>query len=117
MFMLKMQLNFLLSHAKADSDVGLYADMIYDNMGPEQIRQFIMRPDLKEFLTAVNPEIAQYWPWFERLKNELVAILTEEETPTHTKEGEPSQPPGEDTGSDAVLQPEKTAAGNAATDT
>jgi len=45
-------------------------------MTEAQIRDFIGRSDLKEFLISINPQVETLWSWFERLQREVLAGLT-----------------------------------------
>lgn len=76
MFMLKMQLKMLVNKAAANADPALYADLILDSMPEAQIREFLGQPNLREFLTELNPAVLNYWPWFEQLQAEVLAGLT-----------------------------------------
>ena len=77
LIMLKMQVKNLVTKAAAGADPALYADLIIDNMAESQIREFLGQPNLKEFLTNLEPGVAQYWPWFETLQREVMAGLTD----------------------------------------
>jgi hypothetical protein len=72
----KMQVDMLVSQAGAGKDVGIYADLIADNVPAEQIQAFITRSDMIEYLTQFNPQVPQYREWFENLRGELQEILT-----------------------------------------
>lgn len=76
MYMLKMQLNMLVSKAADNQDPALYADLIIANMPEAQIRQFLDQPDLQTFLIGLNPQVSNYWPWFEALQREVLAGLS-----------------------------------------
>jgi len=82
--MLTMQVNNLVNQAAAGKDPALYADLIIDNMSEAQIREFLGQPDLKAFLVSINPNVSNYWPWFEKLQSEVMAGLTMPETPADT---------------------------------
>jgi len=82
--MLTMQVNNLVNQAAAGKDPALYADLIIDNMSEAQIREFLGRPDLKALLVSINPNVSNYWPWFEKLQSEVMAGLTMPETPADT---------------------------------
>jgi hypothetical protein len=87
MLMLKMQVNNFVSQAAAGKDPALYADLILDNMTPEQINEFLGQPNLKEFLIGLNPKVSDYWPWFERLQSEVMAGLVPPEDLTTNNTG------------------------------
>lgn len=72
----KMQVDMLVSQAGAGKDIGIYADLIADNVPVEQIQAFITRSDMIEYLTQFNPQVPQYRQWFENLRSELQEILT-----------------------------------------
>lgn len=69
-FMLKMYLSQLITQAKRDADVNLYADLILDQVG-DDIYQLIEAPDWFERLQTLNGEVTLYRAWFERLKTAL----------------------------------------------
>lgn len=70
------QLGMLVQKASTQADPGLYADVICDNADPQQIADIIQRPDLVEYLGSINPGVLQHREWFEKLKKEILSILT-----------------------------------------
>ena len=98
--MLKMQVNGLVQKAENKADPALYADLIIDSMTELQIKEFIGRPDLKEFLISINPKIATLWPWFEQLRVEVLAGLTSSVDEVDTSSAEIQE-----SVTDAVTQP------------
>lgn len=75
--MIKMFLEQLVSQAKRNGDVEIYAAMILDNVEPQKIHNFLITHDPKTYLTGISTGIAQYWPWFEALMTALKIELTE----------------------------------------
>jgi len=123
MFMLKMQLKMLVNKAAANADPALYADLILDSMPEAQIREFLGQPNLREFLTELNPAVLNYWPWFEQLQAEVLSGLTPAPERSNNPPHESPEPIG--TEPDAIPDtnpsentPEDTAGqGDAASDT
>lgn len=79
MFMLKMGVRFLVEQAKRDADPQLYADMVIDQVPPEDLKQLIAAPDFVAVLAQFVPDVANHRPWFERLKAEVIEGTKPEE--------------------------------------
>lgn len=79
-----MNVNMLLQWAKQGRDPSLYAELIIDQVGEEKVIEFIHRPDALEFLASFNGEVMTYRHWFEALKNELIATLTDDDDSANT---------------------------------
>lgn len=71
-------LNFLIAQAQADNDVYTYAGMILDAAPPEQIDQFINRPDWLDYLAQFEPNVKNFEPWFTQLRDAMKELLTPE---------------------------------------
>lgn len=71
--------NTLVKKAAGGSNPELYAEFILDNVPENMVRQYIVRDDLMEFITKINPEAAKYPEWFAELKNCIVEFLTDED--------------------------------------
>lgn len=84
----KQQLAMLVAMAHQQKDPALYADMILDNVSPEHIGVFIDRPDTVDYLVSIDPNVAHFRPWFDKLKEELKSALTEPGEGDHTVENE-----------------------------
>lgn len=93
---IKGYINQLIKKAAADSDPELYAAFILDNVPEKTVREYLLRPDLMNVITSVNPQAAQYAPWFEELKNNITEILADEVPENLTGKGN-----GADTTDDA----------------
>lgn len=79
MFMLKMGIRFLVEQAKRDADPQLYADMVIDQVPPDDLKQLIAAPDFVAVLAQFNADVPAHRGWFERLKAEVVEGLKPEE--------------------------------------
>lgn len=75
-FKLKMAVGFLVAQAARDADVGVYADMVLDQVGDDETLAIISAPDWFDKLNALDSRAALYRPWFDRLRAELLSILT-----------------------------------------
>lgn len=77
---LKNQLEFLLVKAARDSDPGLYAELLIDNIpegvAPQKILDLLSREDWWSVLSQFNSHVAPYAGWFGNLRAEIVAGLT-----------------------------------------
>jgi len=71
-------INTLVKKAAGGSDPELYAEFILDNVPEKMIRENIVRDDLMEFITKINPEAAQYSDWFMKLKNCIQQFLDDD---------------------------------------
>lgn len=77
--MMKYYVWLLVQNAKQDNDPSTYANLFIDQTSVEEARGFVMNPTWFEILCNVNPEVANYRPWFEELRN-IVLELTNPET-------------------------------------
>lgn len=68
----------ILIMAANDRDPYPYACMVIDTFSEEEITQYINAADWWEQLLAKIPEAKDYKPWFDRLRAEVLTILTEE---------------------------------------
>lgn len=80
----KPKVDFLVAKAASGSDPGFMADMILEFVSPDEIRQFIARPDALEYLAHFNPEVKKYAPFFEALRDELQELTKPEPEPDLT---------------------------------
>lgn len=79
MFMLKMGIRFLVEQAKRDADPQLYADMVIDQVPPDDLKQLVAAPDFVAVLAQFNADVPNHRAWFEKLKAEVVEGLKPEE--------------------------------------
>lgn len=84
----EMNVAMLLGWAKTGKDPLLYAELVIDNAPEDRLLAFVNAPDAMEKLIAINPEVANYRPWFETLKNEILALTEPDDSPDtdHTDE-------------------------------
>ncbi len=75
--MLKPYLSQMVERAARDSDPGLYAEFIVDNMPGPIINSWLARPDLLDYLISLDGRVAEHRDWFEELRAEIAAMLTE----------------------------------------
>jgi len=75
---MKGYINFLIAQAQAGNDVFTYAGMILDQAPPEQVDQFIDRPDWLDFLAQFEPNVKAHELWFSQLRAAIKELLTEE---------------------------------------
>lgn len=85
--LIKGYINQLVKKAAQDSDPELYAAFILDNVPETTIRQYILRDDLMEMITKINPQASQYSLWFAELKNNIIEILASEADENLTEPG------------------------------
>jgi hypothetical protein len=76
-FMLKQALGFLSRQAETDADPSLYAELVLDQVGPD-VGQYINSPEWFDMLTALQPKVATQRPWFEKLREEIKKLLTDD---------------------------------------
>lgn len=69
--MLKVYLNQLLSQAKRNADVELYADLVLDQVG-DDIFPMLEAPNWFERLVALNPAISEHKAWFDKLRQAIL---------------------------------------------
>jgi len=85
MNMMKIKLNFLLTQAKRNADPFVYADLILDQLTPEQVTGFINSPEAMSNMIKILPEITNHQPWFISLQTAINELLKED---TETPDGE-----------------------------
>jgi hypothetical protein len=66
----------LIEKAEKDSDPILYAEFILDNVPQSLVQQYIMREDLIEYLSSIDPRVNDYREWFIELRDHIIAVLT-----------------------------------------
>jgi hypothetical protein len=77
--MLKQALSFLISQAKKGADPYTYANVVMDQLDDDELSSLINRPDWLDWLASVNPDVKapEVSPWFVKLHEEIVSLLTE----------------------------------------
>lgn len=80
-FVVKQALNFLISQAARDNDPYTYANMVLDQVDENTIEVFFAAPNWFEKICEINPSAARHRDWFERLKVEIMTLLTAEFEP------------------------------------
>lgn len=75
---IQRNLDMLVSKAENDSDPTLYAEFILDNVPKSMVKDFILRDNLIEELSKINPKVEQHKEWFLELRNHIQAVLTGE---------------------------------------
>lgn len=95
-------LEMLVSKAEKDADPILYAEFIIDNVPESMIKEHILRDDLIESLSKINPKVTQYKEWFLELRDHIQGVLTGEGDEGETVTDEPaiSEHPSDDTAGD-----------------
>jgi len=64
--------------AKKGSSPELYAELAIDTYPAEFVQMVLGRPDLQEIVFYFAPDAQENWFWFEALRTEVYALLTEE---------------------------------------
>lgn len=81
---LKHYLDMLVKKAEKDSDPILYAEFILDNVPQSMVEENIMRDDLIEYASTIDPRVKDHQEWFIELRDHIITVLTspdeEEET-------------------------------------
>lgn len=76
------QIAYLIEKARLQRDVGLYVDLILDEIpgfvSPELIIQQLERADWWQVLVTFEPAIAPYQAWFDTLRRNLIQAIQEE---------------------------------------
>lgn len=67
----------LAEKAKANKDPALYADLIIDELGPDQVKELLADPALLDKAAMMFPDIALYKEWFENLRDCLTQFVSE----------------------------------------
>lgn len=78
---LKHYLNMLVQKAEKDSDPILYAEFILDNVPQSMVEQNIMREDLIEYASSIDPRVKQHEQWFLELRDHIITVLTGPDEP------------------------------------
>lgn len=80
MFMLQAKANlaFLCKQAQGNKDPSLYAELILDQMGEQQVMEFIGKPDALDTLAKIEPGVAVYQGWFLALRTAILELTTDE---------------------------------------
>jgi hypothetical protein len=73
---IKHYLNQLIQKAEKDSDPVLYAEFILDNVPQSMVEENIMREDLIEYLSSIDPRVSNYKEWFIELRDHIISVLT-----------------------------------------
>ncbi len=80
---LRAQVNFWIGRAQANSDPGLYADLLLDTAPPGMVEIVLARPDVMELLRFFNPAVEHYRPWFDAMLTFVLDAATELEPLTN----------------------------------
>lgn len=78
MLQAKANLAFLCKQAQGNKDPGLYAELVLDQMGEEQVMEFIGKPDAIETLAKIDANVAVYQGWFLALRNAILELTSDE---------------------------------------
>lgn len=73
---LKMQLVYLCSEAKADSDPGPYAELIVDKVSTDFLNKFVNSEGWLSELAKIHPGVLEHEVWFSELREEVAALLS-----------------------------------------
>ena len=63
----------ILLAAKHDAEPGTYANLLLDHFTDEEVQKYIGAPDWFEQLTGLVPGLAEYRPWCEKVRAEILA--------------------------------------------
>ena len=72
--MIKQQLGFLVTQAANGKNSELYAELLLDQLGVEIVLDFVGKPDAMDQLIAIDPRVAQFRPWFEGLRANILEL-------------------------------------------
>lgn len=81
---LAQQLPVLLRGAQSESDVGVYAQLIFDQVPELYLRpmvEYLKKPDWFDLLARADGRVVPHQPWFEALRNEIVRETSPELPP------------------------------------
>lgn len=85
---IKQYLGQLISRADRGSDPALYAEFVLDNVAgtpfEKPLIEFLSRENVVDELTKIDGRVAPHALWFQELRDNLVSILTDEETSDDT---------------------------------
>jgi hypothetical protein len=59
----------------------LYAEFILDNVPQSMVEQNIMREDLIEYASSIDPRVKQHEQWFLELRDHIITVLTGPDEP------------------------------------
>lgn len=103
-------LKMLVSKAGQGADPVLYAEFILDNVPESMVQENILRDDLIEYFSAINPKVKTHEAWFLEMRDHIKAVLTEDESDpiiegnpdvtTHSNDPGPSDDHADHTGGD-----------------
>lgn len=109
----RMYLNLLLKNAEVDNDPMTYAALAIDVQGETAVREFVNRPQWFDLLCSELPEAANYRPWFEEMRENILTLLSQTapaedltETPVSATQEEINDPVAAD---NAIQQPPEAA--------
>jgi len=91
--MLKMGISLLLSAAKKNSDPAIYVDLILDKFSTDEIREYLVNKDAMQRIIDLNPQVANFQPWFA----ELITLISAQCQPDNTPADAPVDEPGDNT--------------------
>lgn len=74
----KMAIGYLVQQAKRNGDVFTYANMVLDQ-GGEQVIPLLQNDSYIDILAKYDADVLQYRPWFEQLRDEIFALLAEDD--------------------------------------
>ena len=73
----------LCARAQRGKSAELYAEVFLDNLPPfvseQEVAQRFQSPDAIAQLAQLNPNVAQFAPWFEEFRQHVIEILAGEE--------------------------------------
>jgi len=80
MFMMKMYLNVLLSHAENEHDPAIYADVVLDTVGEEKAITFLSGENWLEKLAELNPRVKEpnITAWLYELRRHVIDLTSPE---------------------------------------
>lgn len=76
--MMKYYVWLLVQNAKADNDPSTYANLFIDQTSVDEARAFALNPQWFELLCNINADVANYRPWFEELRNDVIQLTNPE---------------------------------------
>ena len=87
----------LVGAAMQQSDVNLYAEMVFDQAGYDSLNELFSQGDPVELLAAADPRVLQFRPWFDQLRDTLRTIMEQERGPNVDEHGTNAGGAGGDT--------------------
>lgn len=91
---LRVFIRQLVKHARADHDPETWADVILDTFTDADLQAYLAPADWFEQLAQIEPDIAQWRPWFNRVRSAVVEALTPEPARADNADGGGGQPEG-----------------------